>query len=54
MENEQIEQQIATKLQELYPLIAKNMREKFGETIALQAMATLMDLYEAELLDNYE
>ena len=47
-------QEIAQKLQELYPLIIEDMKERFGETIAEQAITTLVDLYEAELLDNYK
>jgi hypothetical protein len=45
---------IAKLLHELRPLMEKEMEEKFGEVLALQALSTLEDLYEAELLEDYK
>lgn len=46
-------QKIAQLLHELRPLVEADMKDRFGELLALQTLSTLEALYEGELLEDY-
>jgi len=46
--------QKATLLRELRKMVELDLKDTYGETLALKALETLEALYEQELLEDYE